>query len=206
MSGERKLHWERVYEGKEPTEVSWYQPVPEKSLELIHSAARSTSDSIIDVGGGASSLVDRLLDVGYEDVSVLDISGKALQQSVARLGDLAARVRWIEADITDFNPSRSYAVWHDRAVFHFLTEETDRQRYIAAMKAALRAEGHFLLATFGPEGPLRCSGLDIRRYSVEMLRQLLGDDFVLQSEEIDEHRTPAGATQQFLYSWWQARA
>ena len=158
---------------------------------------------ILDVGGGASTLVDHLLDAGYTDVSVLDIASSAFTQSKARLGANATRVTWIEADVTHFEPSRSYAVWHDRAVFHFLTDAADRDRYLDVLRKALQPRGHFLLATFGPEGPTRCSGLAVQRYSVEMLKALLESDFELRGHEKEEHRTPMGGGQEFLYSWWE---
>jgi len=159
---------------------------------------------VIDIGGGASTLVDHLLAAGYQDVSILDIASSAFTQSRARLGTAAGQAQWIEADVTDFEPGRSYEIWHDRAVFHFLTDATDRERYLHVLRKALRSRGHFLLATFGPEGPSRCSGLEVQRYSVEMLRELLEPEFQLRAYEREEHRTPMGSTQEFLCSWWQA--
>lgn len=160
----------------------------------------------MDVGGGASTLVDNLLDAGYRDVSILDIASGALAHARARLGANAARVTWIEADVTEFEPSRSYAVWHDRAVFHFLTEATDRELYLDVLRRVLEPRGHVVLATFGPEGPTRCSDLQIQRYSVEQVGAVLGPAFRLRAREIEEHRTPMGTTQQFVYGWWQAEA
>ncbi|MDH3615085.1 MAG: class I SAM-dependent methyltransferase [Gammaproteobacteria bacterium] len=203
MNKSHKTHWQRVYGEKQPTEVSWYQPIPEKSLQLIRSTGIARSDPILDVGGGASTLVDHLLDEGYTDVSVLDISGRALKESRDRLGELAGRVNWLEVDVSEFEPSRQYALCHDRAVFHFLTESADRDKYIDVICQALGPRGSLVLATFGPEGPERCSGLDIRRYSIEQLQELLGARFELCSHELDDHRTPMGSTQQFLYSWWR---
>lgn len=159
----------------------------------------------MDIGGGTSTLVDSLLDEGYTDISVLDISGRALERSRERLGDRAGKVKWIESDITEFEPARSYLLWHDRAVFHFLTKSEDRDRYVDRLCRALQSRGYFVLATFGPEGPLRCSGLDIRRYGIEQLQDMLGDSFELRGHELEEHETPMGSTQQFLYSWWQSR-
>lgn len=206
MSVDRRTHWQRVYGEKEPTEVSWYQPVPQVSLRLIRSTGVRHSDSILDVGGGASTLVDHLLSEGYEDVSVLDVSGLALERSRARLGESAEKVAWIESDVTEFEPRRSYTLCHDRAVFHFLTEADDRDKYLDVICRALQPGGHFVLATFGPKGPLRCSGLEIRRYDIEQLQNHFGTKFSLQSHNIDDHLTPMGSTQQFLYSWWQARS
>lgn len=204
MNKSHKTHWQRVYGEKQPTEVSWYQPIPEKSLQLIRSTGIARSDPILDVGGGASTLVDHLLDEGYTDVSVLDLSGRALKESRDRLGELAGRVNWLEVDVTEFEPSRQYALCHDRAVFHFLTESADRGKYIDVICRSLGPRGNLVLATFGPEGPERCSGLDICRYGIEQLQDLLGARFELCSHELDEHRTPMGSSQQFLYSWWRA--
>lgn len=204
MGNDRRAHWQQVYGEKQPTEVSWYQPVPEKSLQLILSTGVGHDDPILDAGGGASTLVDHLLDEGYTDLSVLDISGHALNRSRARLGELAGKVDWIESDITEFDPVRRYALWHDRAVFHFLTEVADCDKYIAVMRGALQPGAYFVLATFGPEGPKRCSGLEIRRYGIDTLQELLGADFKLCRHEFDEHMSPMGSTQQFLYSSWQA--
>lgn len=205
LNDERKLHWEQVYGTKQSTEVSWFQPVPEKSLELIRASGVGYNDAILDAGGGASTLVDNLLAEGFLDVSVLDISAQALAESQSRLGDRAANVRWIETDVTHFEPQRRYALWHDRAVFHFLTDAADRDRYVQVLVKSLRAAGHLVLSTFGPEGPLKCSGLDICRYDEARLQELFGDAFELRSHEIDDHETPGGSVQQFLYSWWQLR-
>ncbi|MGI9249485.1 MAG: class I SAM-dependent methyltransferase [Woeseiaceae bacterium] len=205
LSDSRKNHWQKVYANKEPTDVSWYQPIPEKSLQLISSIGAQKSDPILDVGGGASTLIDHLLDEGFTDISVLDISGKALERLRARLADSAGRVNWIESDVTEFEPPRSYALCHDRAVFHFLTDVADRNKYIDVICRALRSKGHLVLATFGPQGPMRCSGLETRRYGIEQLQEMFGARFELRSYDLDNHETPAGSIQQFLYSWWQVR-
>lgn len=206
MSEDRKSHWERVYETKKHTDVSWYQPVPEKSLQLIRATRVGATDAILDVGGGASTLVDNLLADGFEDVTILDISAQALRESRSRLGESAGSVSWIESDVTEFQPERRYDLWHDRAVFHFLIEAIDHERYIRIAKDALRAGGHLVLATFGPEGPLKCSGLEIRRYGIEQLQDLFGADFELRQYETQDHETPSRSMQQFLYSWWQLRS
>ena len=206
MSTIRKTHWQKVYGEKQPTEVSWYQPVPERSLQLIRATGIKHGDPILDAGGGASTLVDHLLDEGYTDISVLDISGNALERSRARLGEAGQDVHWIESDVIDFQPLRRYALWHDRAGFHFLTDSADRDRYIDVVYKSLLPKGHFVLATFGPQGPKRCSGLDIRRYGIEQLQELFGPRFELRGHEIDEHETPMGATQQFLFSRWQSQS
>ena len=152
MSKSGKTHWQRVYGEKEPTTVSWYQPVPQKSLQLIRSTRIARDEPILDAGGGASTLVDHLMNEGYTDISVLDISGKALERSRARLGDRADAVTWIESNVTEFEPSRRFALWHDRAVFHFLTKSADRDKYIEVVCRALQPNGHLVLATFGPAG------------------------------------------------------
>jgi SAM-dependent methyltransferase len=205
MSGmSRKSHWERVYAEQDPAQVSWYQPVATKSLAMIRATNVPLTAPIIDVGGGASTLVDDLLEAGYDDISILDIAAGALQRTRARLGDKAAAIHWIEADVTAFEPPRRYAVWHDRAVLHFLVDPADRDRYLATMAGALGPGGHFLVATFGPEGPQRCSGLDVHRYSLDEMATLLVPGFRLRGSEIESHRTPTGGVQQFLYAWWQA--
>ena len=204
MSETRKQHWEGVYASKAPGAVSWYQPEPSQSLRLIEASGTGYDDPIIDAGGGASTLVDHLLDRGYRDITVLDLSAAALAHARERLGDRAGSVSWIEGDVTEFEAQREYALWHDRAVFHFLTDRGDRQRYVDAVKTALRSRGHLVLSTFGPEGPRRCSGLDIERYSVERLNEWFGHDFELQRDFVDVHYTPGGAPQQFLYTWWQS--
>lgn len=206
MSEERRSHWQQVYGEKTSTEVSWYQPVPEKSLQLIESTGVGRTEPILDVGGGASTLVDHLLRDGHEDLSVLDISARALDQSRARLGKAATNVTWIESDITEYEPDRSYAIVHDRAVFHFLVESADRDKYLDVVCRALQPRANFVLATFGPAGPLRCSGLEIRRYGIDELQDLLAARFELCNHEREQHKTPTRSTQQFLYSLWRARS
>ena len=206
MNKPRKSHWEHVYTSKDSVDVSWYQTIPARSLDLIRSTGVSKQAPILDVGGGASTLVDNLLDAGYQDISIMDIASSAIEQARARLGARANQATWIVSDVTEFEPSRPYAVWHDRAVFHFLTEAADRERYLDVLRKALQPRGHFLLATFGEDGPERCSGLQVQRYSVEMLKVLLEPDFRLRAFELEEHCTPTGAPQEFLYSWWQAEA
>jgi SAM-dependent methyltransferase len=201
----QKAHWENVYATKESVSVSWYQPVPKKSLELIRSTDVAMQAPILDVGGGASTLVDNLLDAGFQDVSVLDIASSTFKQAHARMGATANLVTWIEADVTEFKPSRTYAVWHDRAVFHFLTDTADRDKYLDVLRQALQPRGRLLLATFGEEGPTRCSGLEVQRYSIAMLKTLLEPEYRLCLYEIGEHRTPKGSPQEFLYSSWQAK-
>jgi SAM-dependent methyltransferase len=203
VSGGSAGHWQRVYETRSPATVSWYEAVPRRSLELIQATGVTLSAPIIDVGGGESRLVDHLLAGGYTDVSVLDIAPAALEQGQARLGPAAAGVKWIASDVTAFQPERRYAVWHDRAGFHFLVTPNERSRYLAVLRAALAPRGHLILATFGPTGPERCSGLPVQRYSQDDLAVLLEPDFRLMRYALEEHVTPMGQRQEFLWSWWQ---
>ena len=206
MTDSLKQHWERVYESKDPTEVSWYQPIPERSIAMIRATGIPTQAPLIDIGGGASTLVDILRNSDYSDITVLDISGSALAKARERLGAAADSISWVETDVMEFNPQRRYYLWHDRAVFHFLVEPQGVERYLETLRTALVPGGHFVIATFGPEGPDRCSGLPVQRYSVDSLANLLQDDFDVRSFEIQDHVTPTGTVQQFLYAWWQAKA
>ena len=194
---DRKQHWEGIYGGKRAQETSWYQPVPAPSLAMIRNAANGGTPSLIDVGGGASLLVDCLLDQGFCDLAVLDISGRALGQARERLGPLAARVDWIEADVTQYEPGRIWDIWHDRATFHFLTDSADRTRYVRVLMRALAVGGQAIIAAFAPDGPRKCSGLQIVRYDALALGAELGPEFVLQEERFDAHLTPAGGEQRF---------
>ena len=203
MTMSRKEHWEHVYETKSPTELSWFQAVPSKSMAMIRETGVPTEAPIIDVGAGVSSLVDVLRNSDYSNVTVLEIANSAIAESRARLGSAASEVKWISADVLEWAPMGRYYVWHDRAVFHFLTNETSAKTYLNTMRTALVPGGFFVLATFGPEGPDRCSGLEVKRYSIEMLTELLEDDFELKSFEVEDHTTPTGNVQQFLYSCWQ---
>jgi SAM-dependent methyltransferase len=204
MGVDRAAHWQHLYETRSADDVSWYEPVPERSLALIRATGIPLEAPILDVGGGASLLVDHLLASGYTDISVLDLSPAALEQARARLGPAAGRVTWIAADITSFVPERRYALWHDRAVLHFILRPDEQRRYLAALRKGLAPHGHVVLATFGPGGPPRCSGLPVQRYSAAALEVLLGPGFDLRSSRIEQHRTPGGETQEFLYTWWQA--
>jgi SAM-dependent methyltransferase len=193
-------HWNQVWDTADPDRVSWFEPCPESSLDLIESSSLGRAAGIIDVGGGASLLTRRLLDAGYTDLTVLDISDTGLAAGRGRLGPIAPSVEWIHADVRCFEPPRTWDLWHDRAVFHFLTREEDRAAYLATLGRALAADGQAILATFGPEGPTRCSGLEVRRYSPELLVAEFDLDFRLEESLIEAHTTPAGATQQFLYA------
>ena len=185
--------------------MSWYQGSPQLSLQMIAATGVTAAGAIIDVGGGASTLIDNLLDSGYSDVTVLDIASAALERSRARLGDAAKKATWIEQDILHFEPNRSFKLWHDRAVFHFLTEKSQQRHYAGLLQKAIEPGGHLILATFGPDGPERCSGLPVRRYSIEEMVSLLEPSFELQTHDLEEHKTPGGSVQQFLYTCWQAK-
>lgn len=195
-----RSHWEQVYRTRRPTEVSWFQPHALRSVDLIRRVSPPPDGPIIDVGGGASTLVDDLLDAGYHDLTVLDLSPTALAEDRRRLGERAAEVTWIEADVlTVALPRARYRVWHDRAVFHFLTAPEDRRRYVAQARAAVRPGGYVLVATFADDGPTRCSGLDVVRYSPDALHAEFGTGFDLLVSEREQHRTPAGVLQAFIY-------
>ena len=195
-----RSHWQRVYTTKKPTEVSWYQPTAALSVSMIRRVAPDHAAAIIDVGGGASTLVDGLLADGYKNVTVLDVSGAALAEASARLGSEAARVTWLEANVLDAAlPASVYDVWHDRAVFHFLTEVPDRKRYVQQVRAAVRLGGYVMVATFASDGPTKCSGLDVARYSPQELHGQFGSEFQLLESAREEHHTPAGSIQPFVY-------
>lgn len=196
----RRAHWNRVYSDRQPAELGWFEPRAASSLALIAALGLPPDAPLIDVGGGASVLVDDLLAAGYHDVSVLDLSAAALAASRARLGAAAARVHWLEGDVTQLPlPEARYALWHDRAVFHFLTESAQRQAYVAQARRALRPGGHLLVATFAEDGPGECSGLPVVRYDAATLAGEFGAGFALVEERRDIHRTPSGGAQPFIY-------
>jgi SAM-dependent methyltransferase len=195
-----KRHWEKIYSSRAATQVSWFQAHAERSVRLIRDAGVPTTASIIDVGGGASTLVDDLLASGYANVTVLDLSGAALAAAKARLGARAAAVHWLEADVLAAPlPAHAYDVWHDRAVFHFLTTPEERRGYVDAVLRAVRPGGLVIVATFAPDGPTECSGLPVMRYDADQLHGEFGEPFVLLGHEEEAHRTPAGNVQQFIY-------
>jgi len=191
-------HWERIYGTTAPEAVSWYRPHLEISLKLIVRAASDVSVSIIDVGG-ESTLVDDLLAHGYKDVTVLDVSQTAIDVSKKRLREASERVKWVVADITKTELAPTYDVWHDRAVFHFLTETSERTAYVRQVAHAVKPRGHVIVSTFGPEGQTKCSGLDVVRYDAESLHNEFGVHFNLLDHSEELHRTPFGTVQQFLY-------
>jgi len=195
-----KDHWEKVYTTKAVTEVSWFQEHAELSLKLIRDAGVDTSASIIDVGGGASTLVDDLLAQGYRDLTVLDLSRAALAAARSRLGDRAADVKWVEANVLEAEfPQQVFDVWHDRAVFHFLTTEEERHAYVKQVLHAVKQGGLAIVATFAEDGPERCSGLPVHRYSADELHAEFGEPFVLLGHEKELHHTPGGSEQKFVY-------
>jgi SAM-dependent methyltransferase len=199
-------HWSSVWTSREEEDVSWHQPVPQRSLDLISDAAPDPAAHIVDVGGGASSLVDRLLDAGYRHVTVVDIARAALDRAQARLGDRADLVTWIRADATRLELDHPADLWHDRALFHFLTDETDRDRYVRTAATQLADRGHAIIATFGPNGPTHCSGLTVHRYDAHELAETFAPaGFTLAGHHDEIHRTPGGVTQEFVYAVLQRR-
>lgn len=197
---EPKNHWEQVYTSKDTTEVSWFQEHAERSLKLIEDAGIPHTANIIDVGGGASTLVDDLLAHSYQNITVLDISGAALAAARMRLGSRAETVHWLEANILDVQlPERTYDVWHDRAVFHFLLTPEQRHAYVKTVLRAVKPGGLVIVATFGENGPTMCSGLPVMRYSADSLHHEFGEPFMMIGHEEESHKTPAGKVQQFVY-------
>jgi ubiquinone/menaquinone biosynthesis C-methylase UbiE len=200
-------HWDEVYRSKSPDAVSWHRPHLERSLAWIDRCSLDPSAHIVDVGGGASTLVDDLLARGFERVTVADISAQALEHSRKRLGDAAQRVRWIVGDATTpLFDDESVDLWHDRAVFHFLTDATQRDGYVAAIRRCVRPGGFVIIATFGPRGPERCSGLPVVRYASTDIAAALGRDFELVDHADEEHITPSGAPQAFAFALCRRRS
>lgn len=203
----RQEHWDQVYRTKGPQEVSWYQRRPDLSLALIAASGIGKDGGIIDVGGGASVLVDCLLEAGYGRLAVLDLSTAALAHARARLGERAAGIEWFEADVTTFDPPHRFGLWHDRAVFHFLTEAEDRRRYVAALRRTLQPGGTVIIATFAQDGPPKCSGLDVVRYDEPSIAAELGAEFSLLEVRHETHVTPWESEQRFIYFrfHWQSK-
>ncbi len=195
-----KTHWENIYKTKSSKDVSWYRPHLEESLRMIRSLGLSKDAEIIDVGGGASTLPDDLLAEGYKNITALDISSVAFKVSKDRLGNKTNSIHWFEADVTQASlKPNHYDLWHDRAVFHFLTKPEDRQKYVNNLSKALKPGGYALISTFGSNGPLKCSGLEIVRYSAENLKKELGEAYELEKHCTEIHKTPFDTTQEFLY-------
>jgi SAM-dependent methyltransferase len=199
LQAQRKEHWEAVYQTKGETDVSWFQDDPRLSLELIRAFAPAGGGRIIDVGGGASLLVDRLLGLPFERIAVLDISETALSKARSRLGERASRVNWIVDDITEAESLGIFDVWHDRAVFHFLTDAADRRKYVGLARRTVPVGGHLIIATFADDGPRRCSDLDVCRYNAGSMGTELGEGFSLVRDAREAHTTPWGSSQAFFY-------
>lgn len=194
-----KDHWERVYQKHAPTEVGWYQAYPKRSLRLINNTGEGTDNKIIDVGGGTSKLSEHLLHEGYKNLSVLDISKSSIEKAKSQLGEKSKKINWIEADVTNYSFKEQYDVWHDRAVFHFLTKDEGRNGYVNSLNQALKLNGHLIIATFSFDAPPKCSGLSVVRYSSETLQNELGDNFNLIEALIEDHVTPSGVKQNFIF-------
>jgi len=200
MNAKRTEHWEEVYRSRSEHEVSWFEDEPRVSLDMIRAAGLPLDAPIIDVGGGASRLVDRLLALGHTDLAVLDISATALHVARTRIGEAAAKIDWIVADVTRWTPPRKWRLWHDRATFHFLTDASDRRAYLSAMRQALMVDAHVIIATFAPDGPERCSGLPVSRHDAQSIARQLGPAFRLIETRDHAHRTPGGKSQHFQYA------
>jgi SAM-dependent methyltransferase len=202
----RQAHWEKVYTSKSEIEVSWFQESPAPSLELIDEAGATATTAIVDVGGGASRLVDALVARGIKAITVLDISRAAIAVAKTRLGGKGRSIRWIVADVTKWQPeAAAYDVWHDRATFHFLTDQGDREAYVERLTRAVRPGGHAIIGTFALDGPERCSGLPVARYDAQGLGATIGEGFELVDTRRNEHKTPWGSEQQFLFSLFRRR-
>lgn len=199
----KKDHWDTIYSQKAEADLSWHQDDPSVSLELMLKAGLTPDTSVIDIGAGTSRVVDRLLTLGLRDIAVLDLSEAAIATSRGRLGDSSAKVSWIVADVTNWETSRVFNIWHDRAVFHFLLDPVDRASYVERLSTSLDLGGHAIVATFALDGPEKCSGLDVTRYSPDSLSETLGDNFGLVTHRFHVHRTPSGRPQSFQYSLFQ---
>lgn len=203
---DRKKHWDRVYKKNLPSEVGWYQEYPEMSLKLIANTNVGADGAIIDIGGGTSKLCGILLDQGYKRLTVLDISGKSIEKAKIQLPEKSSRITWIEAEVTKYSFKEKYDVWHDRAVFHFLTEAEDRKEYVSSLNQALMLNGHLIIATFGLDAPPKCSGLPVVRYEPATLHNELGDNFILAETFYEDHVTPSGVRQKFVFCRFIKRA
>ena len=195
---DRKKHWENIYSTKQLNEVSWYQPKPETSLKFINELNIPKTANIIDIGGGDSFLVDNLIELGYQNITLLDISKKAIERAKLRLGKKGENVKWIEADASKFNPTETYDLWHDRAAFHFLTEENEIENYLKSAKKGVKDSGNLIIGTFSTDGPKKCSGIEITQYSKSTLTQKFGY-FKNLDCHIIEHETPFNTTQSFIF-------
>ena len=204
-TAERQAHWQNVYHTKAEDEVSWFQSSPTISLDLIRATGVSRDASVVDIGAGASRLIDALVDAGFTALTALDLSEKALDIARARLADRAANVDWVVADVTAWRPLRIYDVWHDRAAFHFLTDPADQLAYADCVREAVRPGGYVIIGTFALDGPERCSGLPVVRHDAPSIGKILGSSFELVESRRQEHQTPGGAIQQFQFSRFRYR-
>lgn len=195
-------HWDKVWSRRRPEELSWYQDDPGVSRRLIKRVAAQDA-AVLDVGGGASQLVDCLLDDGYTNLAVIDIASSAIETSRKRLGDRAEQIEWLVGDVTKYDFGRSFDLWHDRALLHFLVDPDSRSRYLRALKRTLEVGGHAIIATFGPEGPETCSGLPVRRYGPSDMIATLGNEFAPIDHVEEHHQTPGGTVQQFIYGLYK---
>lgn len=203
---DRTTHWQNVYATKGEAEVSWFQDSPAISLEMIRAANPDHGASIIDIGGGASRLVDALLQDEYRHIAVLDLSANALDAAKRRIGRAASTVDWLVADATTWQPAKTYDIWHDRAAFHFLTEARDRAAYVARLRSAVAPGGHVIIATFAPDGPEKCSGLPVQRHDAASLAAEFGAEFELIETRSETHHTPWNSTQAFQFSRFRKRS
>jgi SAM-dependent methyltransferase len=200
-------HWDNVYRNKPFDSVSWYAPHLNESIQLIQRLCPRSGDAIIDIGGGESTLVDDLLQMGYQDLAVLDISPEAIAFTQRRLGAKAQQVGWHVADVTAYDfQEKKFDIWHDRAVFHFLREKSARDAYVDLVRRSVKPGGYVVMATFGPNGPKQCSGLDVNRYDDQSLHGEFGDEFELLGSDLSRHKTPMGMEQEFLYCWCRVAA
>lgn len=196
---DRKQHWEKIYQTKELNEVSWYQPKPQTSLDFVSRFTVNKTDQIVDVGGGDSFLTDHLLEQGYSNLTVLDVSEASLERAQKRLGEKASKVNWIVADVSDFQPKEKYDFWHDRAAFHFLNSETEVANYVEIVNQALNPEGILVVGTFSEQGPTKCSGIEIRQYSEKTLTDRFSKYFQKLECITVDHQTPSGSIQNFVF-------
>lgn len=200
-----KEHWENVYSKEQPTQVSWYEPMPEVSLNLIKGFQLEKDAAIIDIGGGDSFLAEFLVSEGYTDITVVDISSNAIERAKHRMCEKADQVTWIVADASEFKSDRQYDLWHDRATFHFLTDPTKKEDYLQTLKKSVKPGGYVILATFSEKGPAKCSGLDISKYSIGDMQQLFTEEFNVLSGANVDHNTPSGAIQNFTFCSFQKK-
>lgn len=203
MAAELKEHWEKIYDTKQPDEVSWFQPYPKTSIEFVELFKLPKDVAIIDIGGGDSNFVDALIAEGYEDITVLDISAKAIERARKRLGEKAQMVKWIVSDVTKFNPEKRYTFWHDRAAFHFLTTNELADKYVETAKKGILKNGYLVLGTFSETGPDKCSGLEVRKYSQESMSNKFEGGFKRIKCIEEEHHTPFNTTQNFVFCSFQ---